>query len=112
MTGPRQDVTPLPDLVHGHSRAGAARERRPVYVDLLPPCNAGCPAGENIQAWLAHAQSGRHEQAWRELVADNPFPAIHVRGKLAVAPGADEAAYERAGYVSALRDANSGYWSR
>jgi NADPH-dependent glutamate synthase beta subunit-like oxidoreductase len=50
-----------------------------VYVDLLPPCNAGCPAGENIQAWLAHMKAGRHEQAWRELVADNPFPAIHGR---------------------------------
>jgi len=50
-----------------------------VYVDLLPPCNAGCPAGENIQAWLAHMQAGRHEQAWRQLVADNPFPAIHGR---------------------------------
>jgi NADPH-dependent glutamate synthase beta subunit-like oxidoreductase len=50
-----------------------------VYVDLLPPCNAGCPARENIQAWLAHTQAGRHEQAWRELVADNPFPAIHGR---------------------------------
>ena len=37
------------------------------------------PRGENIQAWLAHTQAGRHEQAWRELVADNPFPAIHGR---------------------------------
>ena len=79
MTGPQRDVTPLIDLVHGHTRAGPVRERRPVYVDLLPPCNAGCPAGENIQAWLAHTQAGRHEQAWRELVADNPFPAIHGR---------------------------------
>jgi NADPH-dependent glutamate synthase beta subunit-like oxidoreductase len=50
-----------------------------VYVDLLPPCNAGCPAGENIQAWLAHTQAGRHEEAWRALTADNPFPAIHGR---------------------------------
>ena len=79
MTAPRRDLTQLPDLLHGHSRAGPVRERRPVYVDLLPPCNAGCPAGENIQAWLAHTQAGRHEQAWRELVADNPFPAIHGR---------------------------------
>ncbi|MGO9500689.1 MAG: NAD(P)-binding protein [Streptosporangiaceae bacterium] len=75
----RRDVTPLPDLLHGHSRAGPVRERRPLYVDLLPPCNAGCPAGENIQAWLAHAEVGRHEQAWRQLVADNPMPAIHGR---------------------------------
>src|SRR6202035_1320103 len=54
-TGPgHRDVTPLPDLLHGRSRAGPVRQQRPVYVDLLPPCNAGCPAGENIQAWLAH----------------------------------------------------------
>ncbi len=74
-----RDVTSLPDLLHGRSHAGPVRERRPVYVDLLPPCNAGCPAGENIQAWLSHTQAGRHEQAWRQLVADNPLPAIHGR---------------------------------
>ena len=76
---PPADMTALPDLRHGRGRSGPVRQRRPVYVDLLPPCNAGCPAGENIQAWLAHAQAGRHEQAWRQLVADNPFAAIHGR---------------------------------
>ncbi len=75
----RQDITSLPDLLHGHSLAGPVREQRPFYLDLLPPCNAGCPAGENIQAWLAHAEVGHHEQAWRQLVADNPMPAIHGR---------------------------------
>ncbi|HEX6327498.1 MAG TPA: NAD(P)-binding protein [Jiangellaceae bacterium] len=79
MTGPQRDVTRLPDLLHGRSRAGPVREHRPLYVDLLPPCNAGCPAGENIQAWLAHAKAGDHERAWRQLVADNPFAAIHGR---------------------------------
>ena len=79
MSVPPQDATALPDLTHGRSRSGPVRERRPVYVDLLPPCNAGCPAGENIQAWLALAMAGRHEEAWRALVADNPLPAIHGR---------------------------------
>jgi NADPH-dependent glutamate synthase beta subunit-like oxidoreductase len=79
MSGPREDLTPLPDLLHGHARSGPVRSRRPVYVDLLPPCNAGCPAGENIQAWLAHTKAGRHEEGWRQLVADNPLPAIHGR---------------------------------
>jgi NADPH-dependent glutamate synthase beta subunit-like oxidoreductase len=74
-----RDITPLPDLLHGRPRAGPVRVRSPVYVDLLPPCNAACPAGENIQAWLAHIEAGHHEQAWRELVADNPLPAIHGR---------------------------------
>ena len=73
------DMTALPDLLHGRGRSGPVRQRRPVYVDLLPPCNAGCPAGENIQAWLAHAEARRYEQAWRQLVADNPLAAIHGR---------------------------------
>jgi hypothetical protein len=137
-----------------------------VYVDLLPPCNAACPAGENIQGWLAHAQDGEYERAWRAPVQDNPFAAIHgrvcyhpcesscnrlnldsasallqrgpeyasmlldglrswmerkgfeavdeFRGLLAVPAETDQAAYERAGYVSALRAANArahGPWS-
>jgi len=79
MTDLMRDIAPLPDLLHGRSRAGPVRERRPVYLDLLPPCNAGCPAGENIQAWLAHMQADEHELAWRALVADNPLAAIHGR---------------------------------
>src|SRR5947209_19944235 len=77
--GPRGDLAPLPDLLHGAAKAGPVRTRRPVYLDLLPPCNNACPAAENIQAWLAHAQDGRYEQAWRQLVQDNPMPAIHGR---------------------------------
>src|SRR5512133_451921 len=73
------DITPLPDLEHGVSRTGPVRHARPVYVDLLPPCNAGCPAGENIQGWMAHVKVGEHERAWRVLTTDNPFPAIHGR---------------------------------
>ena len=79
MTHPPRDLTQLPDLLHGAARAGPVRTRRPVYLDLLPPCNAGCPAGENIQAWLGFSQAGQHEQAWRQLAADNPLPAIHGR---------------------------------
>ncbi|MDA0164981.1 NAD(P)-binding protein [Solirubrobacter ginsenosidimutans] len=79
MTSLRPDVAQLPDLLHGHARAGAVRERRPEYVDLLPPCNAGCPAGEDIQGWLAHMQADEPELAWRALTADNPFAAIHGR---------------------------------
>jgi len=74
-----RELTPLPDLAHDGPFAGPVRRRLPVYVDLLPPCNAACPAGENIQAWLAEARAGRYEQAWAALVADNPFPAVEGR---------------------------------
>ncbi len=57
------------------NKTGTWRTSRPVYVDRLPPCNATCPAGEDIQGWLFHAEAGAYEQAWRHLVRDNPFPA-------------------------------------
>lgn len=58
------------------NQTGAWRSERPVYRDLMPPCNDACPAGENVQGWLHLAQEGRYEQAWRALMADNPFPAV------------------------------------
>jgi NADPH-dependent glutamate synthase beta subunit-like oxidoreductase len=58
------------------NKTGSWRTDRPVYVDRLPPCNAKCPAGEDIQGWLYHAESGDYEAAWRHLTRDNPFPAI------------------------------------
>ncbi|HVX43574.1 MAG TPA: NAD(P)-binding protein [Mycobacteriales bacterium] len=58
------------------NHTGAWRTERPVYTDGLAPCNAACPAGENIQGWLNIAEEGRYEQAWAALVADNPFPAV------------------------------------
>ncbi|WP_068877993.1 MULTISPECIES: NAD(P)-binding protein [unclassified Phenylobacterium] len=73
-----RDFTPLVDLL-AERGTGPVRERRPTYVDLLPPCNSACPAGENIQAWLALAQAGRYREAWLTLVADNPLPAVHGR---------------------------------
>ncbi len=73
-----QDMSPPVDLTARHS-VGARRTSHPVYVDLLPPCNNACPAGENVQAWLDAAQAGRWRQAWDILTADNPFPAIHGR---------------------------------
>jgi NADPH-dependent glutamate synthase beta subunit-like oxidoreductase len=55
---------------------GSWRDERPVYVHRLPPCNDACPAGENVQRWLYHAEAGEYEAAWRVLVADNPMPAV------------------------------------
>ena len=42
----------------------------------MPPCNHACPAGENIQQWLYHAEDGGYETAWRQIMQDNPLPAI------------------------------------
>jgi NADPH-dependent glutamate synthase beta subunit-like oxidoreductase len=71
-------MTPTINLTRERG-AGAVRHQRPVYVDLLPPCNSACPAGENIQAWLGLAQAGKYRAAWEMLIRDNPLPAVHGR---------------------------------
>jgi 2-oxoacid:acceptor oxidoreductase delta subunit (pyruvate/2-ketoisovalerate family) len=60
------------------NKTGNWRTERAVYVDRLPPCNNACPAGENIQQWLYDAEEGLagYERAWREIMQDNPFPAV------------------------------------
>jgi formate dehydrogenase beta subunit len=75
----KEEMTASLDLTKHYKGTGAHRTRIPVYTDFLPPCNYACPAGEDIQGWLALAQEGLHEQAWQKLLENNPFPAIHGR---------------------------------
>jgi NADPH-dependent glutamate synthase beta subunit-like oxidoreductase len=72
------DITSPPDLHRPHG-TGPVRRQEPVYLDSIPPCNHACPAGENIQGWLAQAQAGQFREAWETLVRDNPMPAVHGR---------------------------------
>ena len=78
MTTRHRDMSPVIDMTRRRA-SGPARSAHPVYVDLLPPCNNACPAGEDIQAWLGLAQSGKYREAWETLVRDNPMPAVHGR---------------------------------
>ncbi|MFV0430564.1 MAG: NAD(P)-binding protein [Alphaproteobacteria bacterium] len=73
-----QDMTLPPDLSQ-KSGTGPVQRDFPIYKNSLPPCNHACPAGEDIQAWLAHAQNGNYKEAWETLVENNPAPAIHGR---------------------------------
>jgi NADPH-dependent glutamate synthase beta subunit-like oxidoreductase len=58
------------------NKTGSWRTERPVYVRNTAPCAGGCPAGEDPQAWLYHAEEGDYERAWRAIMAVNPLPAI------------------------------------
>jgi len=58
------------------NHTGSWRTFRPEYVHRLPPCNAACPAGEDIQGWLSFAEAGDYEAAWRALTQNNPLPAV------------------------------------
>lgn len=78
-TDHQADMTQPADLSRHGLGTGPVRTRKPVYQDLLPPCNNACPAGENIQGWLALAQAGNYREAWQLLMQDNPLPAVHGR---------------------------------
>lgn len=132
---PRGDPAALPDLPYAARCAGPVRDRRPVYVDLLPLCHAGCPAGDNIPARLTDARAGRHQQVWRADVVQwasallrhgpeyagmlplglcnrmnrNGFHVLNgVRGLLAAPAIEGSETQERADYVWASRKGNSG----
>src|SRR5689334_22435655 len=63
----------------GSSRAnktGSWRTERPVYVHGVAPCGHACPAGEDVQQWLYHAEEGAYKRAWRQIMEDNPLPAV------------------------------------
>ena len=78
MSDHHPDMSPAVDMTRRRA-TGPARTIRPSYVSMLPPCNNACPAGEDIQGWLALAQAGKDRQAWEHLVRDNPMPSVHGR---------------------------------
>jgi NADPH-dependent glutamate synthase beta subunit-like oxidoreductase len=78
------DITKAVDLSSHSEGTGPLRSRQPVYVDFMPPCNSACPSGENIQAWMAHAQAGNYFEAFQTILQDNPFPGI--MGRVCVKP--------------------------
>ncbi|MBK8149481.1 MAG: NAD(P)-binding protein [Acidobacteria bacterium] len=79
MTFLKTDLTTQTDLQQHGTGTGPTRTKKPVYVDFFPPCNNACPAGENIQSWLNHAQAGEYFEAWKRLTEENPMPAVHGR---------------------------------
>ena len=69
------------------NKTGSWRDKRPVYVHRLPPCNHACPAGENIQQWLYHAESGDYEAALSVEIARVEPNEIVAPESLFAAPG-------------------------
>jgi 2-oxoacid:acceptor oxidoreductase delta subunit (pyruvate/2-ketoisovalerate family) len=57
------------------NKTGSWRTKRPEYTQSTSPCNAACPAGENIRLWLTLVKAGKFYEAWKIIAKDNPFPA-------------------------------------
>jgi NADPH-dependent glutamate synthase beta subunit-like oxidoreductase len=58
------------------NRTGTWRYIRPKYEDKTPPCNAACPAGVDIPAFVGLVEEGKYEEAWNLIREENPFPGV------------------------------------
>ncbi|MBC8259746.1 MAG: FAD-dependent oxidoreductase [SAR324 cluster bacterium] len=58
------------------NKTGDWRYLKPSYKNALPPCNQGCPAGNDIEGFISLAAAGKFEEAWQLLMEENPFPAV------------------------------------
>lgn len=59
----------------------------PVRRTLTPPCNAACPAGNNVQGFVAAAAKGDNDRALEILLETTPFPSVC--GRVCPAPCMD-----------------------
>jgi len=60
---------------------GDESHKCPIYVTQVPPCTAGCPAGEDIRGYHnlltgVEKSDNKWDAAWYRIVETNPFPAI------------------------------------
>jgi NADPH-dependent glutamate synthase beta subunit-like oxidoreductase/Pyruvate/2-oxoacid:ferredoxin oxidoreductase delta subunit len=55
---------------------GGWKSVRPLYQDKRPPCQEGCPAGEDVARYLRAVQRGQYDEGWRLIMEDNPFPSV------------------------------------
>lgn len=58
------------------NKTGSWRYLRPRYQNKIPPCNEGCPAGNDVEGFIAAIGQKRYDDAWRILKEENPLPRV------------------------------------
>ncbi len=68
-------------------RTGSWATRKPEKQQLTPPCNHGCPAGNDVRAFVEAAGKEDYDQALRILLETSPLPGVC--GRVCPAPCID-----------------------
>ena len=58
------------------NKTGTWRYLRPKYTVKTPPCNEACPAGNDIEGFMALVTEGKLQEAWELIKEENPFPGV------------------------------------
>ena len=86
---PEPATSLLDDAVGGYPtiRTGSWATRQPHRRRLTPPCNFACPAGNDVQGFVAAAGKGDYDAALAILLETSPFPGVC--GRVCPAPCMD-----------------------
>ncbi|MBU2515274.1 FAD-dependent oxidoreductase [bacterium] len=74
-------IADVPEFVISKSsmlwnKTGSWRYLRPRYLNMVPPCNQGCPAGNDVEGFITLVLEKKYLEAWQRLKEENPFPAV------------------------------------
>lgn len=58
------------------NKTGNWRLMTPSYVSKTPPCNANCPAGTDVRAFVRLTAEKKFDEAFEVIARHNPFPGI------------------------------------
>jgi 2-oxoacid:acceptor oxidoreductase delta subunit (pyruvate/2-ketoisovalerate family) len=58
------------------NKTGSWRYLRPRFENKIPPCQEGCPAGQNIEGAMVLIGKGKVLEAWELFKEENPFPGV------------------------------------
>ena len=58
------------------NRTGSWRYLKPTFVKKVSPCNAGCPAGNDVEGFMFLAGEGRYQDAVEKILEESPFPGV------------------------------------
>jgi 2-oxoacid:acceptor oxidoreductase gamma subunit (pyruvate/2-ketoisovalerate family)/2-oxoacid:acceptor oxidoreductase delta subunit (pyruvate/2-ketoisovalerate family) len=58
------------------NKTGNWRLMMPSYVTKTPPCNANCPAGTDVRAFVRLVSEKKYSEAYELIDRHNPFPGI------------------------------------
>ena len=82
------EQNPMADLKHGvppiavsststlANRTGSWKYIRPIYRDMVAPCNAACPVGTDVEGYMTLLREGKVTEARDLLLRENPMPAV------------------------------------
>jgi 2-oxoacid:acceptor oxidoreductase gamma subunit (pyruvate/2-ketoisovalerate family)/2-oxoacid:acceptor oxidoreductase delta subunit (pyruvate/2-ketoisovalerate family) len=73
---PETFQAPFWDKPMALNKTGNWRLMAPAYVTKMPPCNANCPAGTDVRAFVRLVSAKKYAEAFDVIDRHNPFPGI------------------------------------